>query len=68
MNISTLLGIVSSLLTIISVVAGTKWKKYKRKARELEDLLGSVNDAIEDDRITMDEAKEIEENIKELLS
>lgn len=67
MNIESILGIISSILTIFSILAGHKWKKYKKKAREFESLIEDINKDIKDDKITVEEGETIKEDIEKLL-
>jgi hypothetical protein len=70
-DVNTVLAIVSAALTIIGVVAGTKYQQFKNKANLFSKLIDQLVDAIEDDTITQEEFEAIVETvlaIKEGLS
>lgn len=60
--------ILSGILTLLSLVFGKKFITAKNKGKELADLLNSVLDAVEDNKITPEEEKVIAANIRKLIS
>ena len=53
-------------LTILSVVLGKKYKKFKRLFVDVFDIFDSINTAIEDETVTIEEIYTIIDNVKKL--
>ncbi len=51
--------IVSVILGVVSLVAGDKYLKYKTKALKFASALKVTVDAVEDEKVTEEEAKNI---------
>ena len=64
----TILSIVLPILTIIAGIFGAKWKFGKSLISKITSLMNSIDDALEDDVITEDEAKLILKRIQSLLN
>jgi len=63
----TIAYLVSLILGILSVFLGEKYVKYKQKAMAFAAALKVTADAIEDDKITPEEAKTIVDNWKSFI-
>lgn len=64
MSIALLAGLV---LTVASVIFGTKYKQGKGKTKQLADLLATIIKAAEDDEVTEKEFQKIVASVKTLL-
>lgn len=47
------------VVTVFSIVAGTRWRHFKALLKELAEAMTAVSDAVEDDDITKPEMKKI---------
>lgn len=63
----TIAYILSFVLAILSLVFGEKYAKYKSKATKFAAAMKATIDAIEDDKITDEEAKSIIKYWKEIF-
>jgi hypothetical protein len=61
-------ALASAVLTILSVLLGTKYRAGKAKAKQLAKLLSTVVEAAEDDEVTEDEFHGVVVAAKALLS
>jgi len=46
-------------MTVVTIVTGARWKHFKSLVKELAEALAATSDAIEDDKITDLEKKNI---------
>jgi hypothetical protein len=61
-------ALASAVLTILSVMLGTKYRDGKAKAKQLAKLLANVVEAAEDNEVTEDEFHSVVEAAKVLLN
>lgn len=47
------------VVTVFSIVAGTRWRHFKALLKELAEAMKAVSDAVEDDSISQAETKKI---------
>ena len=53
-------------LSVLSVILGAKYKKFKKFFITVIDILDAINTAIIDDEVTLEEIQDIIETIKKL--
>lgn len=63
----TIAYILSFVLAVLSLVFGEKYVKYRVKATKFAIALKATIDAVEDDKITPEEAKSIIEHWKDIF-
>ncbi len=68
MDLQTILFIVSGVLTVLSVILGTKYTNVKKAVKETKDVVVAIVDAWEDDKIDKEETDRIVKEIKESVS
>ena len=56
MDFWQILGIV---MTVMTIVAGTRWAHFKNLLKELAEAMTAVSDAVEDDTISQAETKKL---------
>jgi hypothetical protein len=61
-------ALASAVLTILSVLLGTKYRAGKAKAKQLTKLLTTIVEVAEDDEVTEDEFHSAVEAAKALLN
>ncbi|MCK5012879.1 MAG: hypothetical protein KAS66_03585 [Candidatus Omnitrophica bacterium] len=65
LNIIALMATV--VLSIISLYFRSKYKLFKETAREFINIVNTLLDMIEDDKVTEDELKEFSEQVKKFI-
>lgn len=65
LNIIALMATV--VLGIISLYFRSKYKLFKETAREFIDIVNTLLDMIEDDKVTEDEIKQFSEQVKKFM-
>ncbi|MBA7694944.1 hypothetical protein ES703_103560 [subsurface metagenome] len=60
-----ILGIV---MTVMTIVAGTRWAHFKNLLKELAEAMTAVSDAVEDDDITKPEMKKMTKEWGEVIA
>lgn len=59
-------GLLTIGLTILSVLLGTRYRKFKKFFITIIDILDAINTAIIDDEVTLEEIQDIIKTIKQL--
>lgn len=67
MDLTTIALGVSFILAILASVFGIKWKGAKDIAKNIVEIAEKIIDAIEDDKVTEDEVKDIAKKGKSLI-
>lgn len=65
MDIATIL---TGVLVVVSAVFGGKWAFTKKTAKEVVSIAKSVIDAVEDDKVTENEVKEVAKKAKGIIN
>ena len=65
MDFWMILGIV---MTVMTIVAGTRWAHFKNLLKELAEAMTAVSDAVEDDDITKPEMKKMTKEWGEVIA
>lgn len=58
-NIDTMHMIAATLITISAVLMGVRWQLAKKKLTEVRQLIDAVDDALDDDRVSEEEFRNI---------
>ena len=61
------LVISGAVALLISLIGGTAWAKFKTKLKQLSELINELVKALEDDKISKEEMKEIVKDFKALI-
>lgn len=67
MGIETIVSIIGGILAIVSGIFGKKWFDAKKVARNIVDIADTVVNAVEDDKVTDEEVKDIVKESKGVL-
>jgi len=62
-----ILTVVCSILAITSALFAIEWRRVKSLLKEASEALSTLYDAIEDDKITKEEAKKVAEEFEDLI-
>ncbi len=65
MELETILFIVSGVLTVVSTLFGVGYAKVKVALKETKEAIVTVIDAVEDDKVTVEETEAITKETKE---
>ena len=68
MDLQTILFLVSGGLAIISTLFGVKYAGVKKALNETKEAIVVVIDAVEDDKVTVDETNAIVKEFKEAVA
>lgn len=67
MGLAEIAAIVTALLTVIGSVLGVKYKKYKDWFGIAVNVLDDLDEAVQDDKLTKEELKQIIKRVKKPL-
>jgi len=67
MEMEGLLAMASVILAVLSAIFAAEWKRAKNFLKETSEALTTLYDAIEDDKITKEEAKRIAKEFEDLI-
>ncbi len=59
LNIDTAQMIAATIITVAAVLLGVKWQLAKKKLTEVRQLIDVVDDALQDDKVTEEEFRNI---------
>jgi len=67
MDMEGFLAIIATVLTVLSAIFAAEWRRAKSLLKETSEALSTLYNAIEDDKITKEEAKKIAKEFKDLI-
>jgi len=67
MDMEGFLAIVATALTVLSAIFAVEWRRAKSLLKEASEALSALYNAIEDDKITKEEAKRIAKEFEDLI-
>lgn len=65
MDLQTILFIVSGVMTVAATLFGVRYKKVKTALKETKEAVVVIIDAVEDNKVTMEETANIVKETKE---
>ena len=68
MESGSIVGVMTAVLTVVSVFLGTKYKKWLEKGRLFAKLLDDIIEAAEDDKVTEEEFQNLVAKTKQVLA
>jgi hypothetical protein len=63
MNIDTISILAGAVITVASVMLGIRWQLAKKKLTEIRQLIDTVDDALNDDKVSEEEFRKIFQNL-----
>jgi len=67
MDVALLAEVLTAILAVVSFLLGAKWRKAKAVLRDLAKALEDTYQALEDDKLTKEELKQLIKDWKKVL-